>query len=61
VFLIGGNDDKMDEETRARYDAHRQDILRPPSTASSIPFDIHSRQRFIAALFRARQGAGRDR
>jgi hypothetical protein len=27
VFLIGGNDDKMDEETWAWYDAHRQDIL----------------------------------
>jgi hypothetical protein len=37
AFLIGGNDDKMDKETRAWYDAHRQDILRPPSTASSSP------------------------
>jgi hypothetical protein len=36
-LLIGGNDGKMDEETRAWYDAHRQDILRPPSTASSSP------------------------
>jgi hypothetical protein len=35
AFLIGGNDDQMDEETRAWYDTHRQDILRPPSTASS--------------------------
>jgi hypothetical protein len=35
AFLIGGNDGQMDEETRAWYDAHRQDILRPPSTASS--------------------------
>jgi hypothetical protein len=35
AFLIGGNDGKMDEETRAWYDAHRQDILRPPSAASS--------------------------
>jgi hypothetical protein len=25
----------MDEETRAWYDAHRQAILHPPSTASS--------------------------
>jgi hypothetical protein len=37
AFLIGGNDDKMDKETRAWYDAHRQDILRPMSTASSSP------------------------
>jgi uncharacterized protein YaaQ len=37
ALLIGGNDDKMDKETRAWYDAHRQDILRPPSTASSSP------------------------
>jgi hypothetical protein len=35
AFLIGGNDAAMDEETRASYDAHRQDILQPPSTASS--------------------------
>jgi hypothetical protein len=37
AFLIGGNDAAMDEETRAWYDAHRQEILRPPSTASSSP------------------------
>jgi hypothetical protein len=37
AFLIGGNDTTMDEETRAWYDAHRQAILRPPSTASSSP------------------------
>jgi hypothetical protein len=37
AFLIGDNDNAMDEETRAWYDAHRQDILRPPSTASSSP------------------------
>jgi hypothetical protein len=37
AFLIGGNDGKMDEETRAWYDAHRLDILRPPSAASSSP------------------------
>jgi hypothetical protein len=37
AFLIGGNDATMDEETRAWYDAHRQDILRPPTTASSSP------------------------
>jgi hypothetical protein len=30
AFLIGGNDAVMDEETRAWYDAHRQDILHPP-------------------------------
>jgi hypothetical protein len=35
AFLIGGNDANMDEETRAWYDAHRQDILRPPSAPSS--------------------------
>jgi hypothetical protein len=37
AFLIGGNDAAMDEETRAWYDAHRQEILRPPSTASASP------------------------
>jgi hypothetical protein len=37
AFLIGGNGGKMDLETRAWYDAHRQDILQPPSTASSSP------------------------
>jgi hypothetical protein len=37
AFLIGGNDAAMDEETRAWYDAHRQEILRPLSTASSSP------------------------
>jgi hypothetical protein len=30
-------DAAMHEEMRAWYDAHRQDILRPPSTASSSP------------------------
>jgi hypothetical protein len=37
AFLIGGNDAAMNEETRAWYDAHRQDILWPPATASSSP------------------------
>jgi hypothetical protein len=37
AFLIGGNDARMDEETRAWYDSHRQEILRPQSTASSSP------------------------
>jgi hypothetical protein len=38
AFLIGSNDVKMDEETRAWYEGHRQDILRPhPSSASSSP------------------------
>jgi hypothetical protein len=37
AFLIGGNDTAMDEEMRAWYDAHRQAILHPPSTASSSP------------------------
>jgi hypothetical protein len=37
TFLIGDNDTAMDEETRAWYDAHRQAILHPPSTASSSP------------------------
>jgi hypothetical protein len=37
AFLIGGNDTTMDKETRAWYDAHRQAILHPPSTASSSP------------------------
>jgi hypothetical protein len=37
AFLIGGNDAAMDEETRAWYDAHRQAILRPPTTTSSSP------------------------
>jgi uncharacterized protein YaaQ len=35
AFLIGGNDAAMDEETRALYDAHHQDILQRPSTALS--------------------------
>jgi hypothetical protein len=35
VFLIDGNDANMDEETIAWYDAHRQEIFRPPSAASS--------------------------
>jgi hypothetical protein len=35
AFLIGGNDAAMDEEARAWYEAHRQDILRPPSTMST--------------------------
>jgi hypothetical protein len=35
AFLIGGNNDQMDEKMRAWYDAHRLDILRPPSTALS--------------------------
>jgi hypothetical protein len=38
AFLIGGNDRKMDGQTRAWYDAYRQDILRDPSTASSSPW-----------------------
>jgi hypothetical protein len=37
AFLISGNECQMDEETRAWYDAHHQEILRPPSTASSFP------------------------
>jgi hypothetical protein len=37
AFLIGGNDAAMDEEMGAWYDAHRQAILRLPSTASSSP------------------------
>jgi predicted phage-related endonuclease len=35
AFLIGGNDAVMNEETRAWYDVHRQDILLPPSIALS--------------------------
>jgi hypothetical protein len=37
AFLIGDNDASMDEEMRAWYNAHRQDIFRPSSTASSSP------------------------
>jgi hypothetical protein len=37
AFLIGGNDTAMDEKTWAWYDAHRQAILHPPSTASFSP------------------------
>jgi hypothetical protein len=59
AFLIGGNDGQMDEETRAWYDAHRQDIIRPSSTASSSP--LTSTPAGGDARFRARQGAGRDR
>jgi hypothetical protein len=43
AFLIGSNDAAMDEETRAWYDAHRQEILRPPSTASSSPSTMSTR------------------
>lgn len=35
AFLVGGNDVNIDDETRAWYDAHRQQILRPPSAPSS--------------------------
>jgi hypothetical protein len=35
AFLIDSNDANMDEETRAWYDAHRQEILRPRSADSS--------------------------
>jgi hypothetical protein len=37
AFLIGGNDTAMDKETGAWYDAYRQAILHPPSSASSSP------------------------
>jgi hypothetical protein len=37
AFLIGGNDTAMDEETRAWYNAYRQEILRPPPTTSASP------------------------
>jgi hypothetical protein len=37
AFLIGGNDANMDEETRTWYDAHREDIIWPPSSALSSP------------------------
>jgi hypothetical protein len=45
VFLIGGNDAAMDEETRTWYDAYRQEILRPPSTTSASPSTMHRRPR----------------
>jgi hypothetical protein len=35
TFLIDGNCAAMDEETRAWYDAHRQDILWPASSSPS--------------------------
>jgi hypothetical protein len=37
IALLKTTSVAMDEETRAWYDAHRQEILRPPSTASSSP------------------------
>jgi hypothetical protein len=37
AFLIGGNDAAMDEETRAWYHTHRQEILQPSSIASASP------------------------
>jgi hypothetical protein len=57
AFLIGRNDAAMDEETMAWYDAHRQAILRPPSTASSSlrRCPLRGRRNFAA------RGAGRHR
>jgi hypothetical protein len=62
AFLIGGNDTAMDEETRAWYEAHRQAILHPPSTAVNcvvvLPFnDVPVGGRSYAA----RAGVGRHR
>ena len=38
AFLMGGNTDLMDEETRIWYQGHRSDILRPtPASSSSSP------------------------
>jgi hypothetical protein len=36
AILIGGNDAAMDEETRAWYAAHHQDILRPLGSRGCI-------------------------
>jgi hypothetical protein len=38
AFLMGGNTELMDEETRNWYEGHRSDILRPaPASSSSSP------------------------
>jgi hypothetical protein len=56
AFLIGGNDAAMDEETRAWYDAHRQEILRPLSTASSSPSTTSTPVANDASPAEAREG-----
>jgi hypothetical protein len=56
AFLIGGNDAAMDKETRAWYDAHRQDILQPPSTASSSPSTMSTPTAEDASPPEAREG-----
>jgi hypothetical protein len=56
AFLIGGNDTAMDKETRAWYDAHRQAILHPPSSASSSPSTTSTPADETAPLEEAREG-----
>jgi hypothetical protein len=56
AFLIGGNDAAMDEETRAWYNAHRQEILRPPSTASTSPSTTSTPATDDASLPEAQEG-----
>jgi hypothetical protein len=60
AFLIGGNDAAMDEETRAWYDAHRQDILQPPSTASSSPSTMSTPATDDASPSEAQEGTANE-
>jgi hypothetical protein len=46
----------MDEETRAWYDAHRQAILRPSSTASSSPSTTSTPSADDASPLEAQEG-----
>jgi hypothetical protein len=56
AFLIGGNDAAMDEEARAWYDAHRQEILRPPLTTSASPSTTSTPAADDASLPEAQEG-----
>lgn len=37
AFLMGGNTEMMDADTKAWYDGHREDILRPAPSTDSAP------------------------
>jgi hypothetical protein len=56
AFLIGDNDAAMDEEMRAWYDAHHQEIIRPPSTASASPSTMSTPAADDASLPEAQEG-----
>ena len=61
AFLMGGNTDMMDEETRAWYEGHRPDILRPtPSSSSSSPASTSSSSPSMTSTAAAATTAGDD-